>query len=802
MSEVEAGARIGRYEVIARMGRGTRGDLYAARDPELDRRVAIEIVSGTSQAVVPSARCSHANVVPVFDVGAASNNAWVAMELVEGPSLAEWIAAEPRPWGAITEHFVAAGRGLVALHREGLCHGGFATSEVVLSGGRTARVRGFCTLGPPDTDTSAFAAALREALARAVPPPPAWLRAIVERLASAGSLERELDAIERGLRRNGRRRVAVVAALAIATVAGAAILALPASQDACAGVETERIRVWNAARREVVRIAFLATGKPYAPIAFDGAVAALDTYADRWVAVRGETCQAARRAQRSPELQDATVACLDGRLAELDALVGVLSSANAQAVSNAFEASHSLSSIEECGRADLLTTGPRPPQDASVRQRVKQLRARLAEIKAKANTGAFETVLPDLVQSVTAARAIAYRPLEAEALYMHGFVQSRAGRHVDAEKTLRDAVIAAEAGGDHALKTKVLAQLVETVGYAQARYKDGHELASLAAAAAERASNDTMLAHLENQRGIVWQAEGRYAEALASFQRAQALWKKTLAADDPDHASAVMNMGNVYKDMGRYDDAVAAYRQVLAIWEKTLGPHHSSTAAAHDNLGVTLQALGRYEDALVEYKLALDIRTRSLGRDHNETATSHNNLAALFIPLERLDEALFHAREGRAIFERTLGPEHPHVGFPMMNEADALLVQGKYDAALVIYARAEALWRKALGDEHPNIGMVLNNSAKALEALGRWREATDRHRAALALREKLVGRDHPDVALSLYNIAGCLLEQRRPGEARPLLERALAIQQPLGKEHPDLVRTRELLAEVTKRGTR
>ncbi len=95
---------IGRYVVLNLVGKGAMGEVYAAYDPELDRKVAIKLVRGKAgddaeaaegrvrmmreaQAI---AKLSHPNVVVVYDVGAFKDKVFVAMEFVDGHTLWYW----------------------------------------------------------------------------------------------------------------------------------------------------------------------------------------------------------------------------------------------------------------------------------------------------------------------------------------------------------------------------------------------------------------------------------------------------------------------------------------------------------------------------------------------------------------------------------------------------------------------------------------------------------------------------------------------------------------------------------------
>ena len=137
-TELDRGTTIGRYVVVGRLGAGAMGVVYAAFDPELDRKVALKLLqsSGGDDAWVASAdararllreaqalaRLNHPNVVGVFDVGTHGDRVWLAMELVEGVTLRDWIAARTRDWTDILDVAQAVGRGLAAAHAAGLVH--------------------------------------------------------------------------------------------------------------------------------------------------------------------------------------------------------------------------------------------------------------------------------------------------------------------------------------------------------------------------------------------------------------------------------------------------------------------------------------------------------------------------------------------------------------------------------------------------------------------------------------------------------------------------------------------------------
>ncbi|GGA33172.1 hypothetical protein GCM10007416_02350 [Kroppenstedtia guangzhouensis] len=92
----------GRYEVISRIGGGGMAVVYKARDVLLNRHVAIKVLNESlsndaefvkrfSREAQAAASLSHPNVVNVYDVGQENHTHYIVMELVEGPTLKEYI---------------------------------------------------------------------------------------------------------------------------------------------------------------------------------------------------------------------------------------------------------------------------------------------------------------------------------------------------------------------------------------------------------------------------------------------------------------------------------------------------------------------------------------------------------------------------------------------------------------------------------------------------------------------------------------------------------------------------------------
>jgi serine/threonine protein kinase len=156
-SSLREGAKVGRYDVLERVGAGGMGVVYRAYDPELHREVALKLLkasrsSGQAEAkrrkrllreARAMAQLSHPNVIPVYDVGEYGDGLYVAMEFVLGSNARQWLKAEKPPWRRTLGVFRAAGRGLAAAHSAGLVHRDFKPANVLVGDDGRVRVLDF-----------------------------------------------------------------------------------------------------------------------------------------------------------------------------------------------------------------------------------------------------------------------------------------------------------------------------------------------------------------------------------------------------------------------------------------------------------------------------------------------------------------------------------------------------------------------------------------------------------------------------------------------------------------------------------
>ena len=135
--------RVGSFRLLSRLGEGGMGVVYAAQDERLGRRVAIKMIRETSAAssarerfwreARAAARISHPNVCQIYDVGEEEGELWIAMELLEGQSLASRLTPGPLPLSDAGPIVLSMLSALEALHQRQIVHRDLKPSNVFLT---------------------------------------------------------------------------------------------------------------------------------------------------------------------------------------------------------------------------------------------------------------------------------------------------------------------------------------------------------------------------------------------------------------------------------------------------------------------------------------------------------------------------------------------------------------------------------------------------------------------------------------------------------------------------------------------
>ncbi|MCA9711372.1 MAG: serine/threonine protein kinase, partial [Myxococcales bacterium] len=147
------GTQVGRHVIEERIGAGGMGVVFRARDPALDREVALKclrpefVATYGERRLVREARgmaqLSHPNVVTVFGVERWLGAVVLAMEYVRGQTLRRWLEGARRSWPEIVAKMIEAGRGLAAAHAAGLVHRDFKPANVLVGDDDRVRVMDF-----------------------------------------------------------------------------------------------------------------------------------------------------------------------------------------------------------------------------------------------------------------------------------------------------------------------------------------------------------------------------------------------------------------------------------------------------------------------------------------------------------------------------------------------------------------------------------------------------------------------------------------------------------------------------------
>ncbi|HUJ57057.1 MAG TPA: protein kinase, partial [Kofleriaceae bacterium] len=179
--KLTVGDRVGRYLVLSTLGTGGMGVVFAAYDPQLDRKVALKLLRANLGANAKEARArlkreaqaiaqlNHPNVVGVYDVGTTEDDdVYIAMEFVEGDTLTTWLKRWPRTYREILDVFLQAGRGLMAAHGVGLLHRDFKPDNVLVGTEGRVRVTDFglarSAFGLDDSNRGPASVALHDAI--------------------------------------------------------------------------------------------------------------------------------------------------------------------------------------------------------------------------------------------------------------------------------------------------------------------------------------------------------------------------------------------------------------------------------------------------------------------------------------------------------------------------------------------------------------------------------------------------------------------------------------------------------------
>ncbi|CAN5275606.1 hypothetical protein BH11PLA2_BH11PLA2_31320 [soil metagenome] len=145
------------YEILTVLGRGGMGVVYQARDMRLKRLVALKMILAGEHAGAQHvvrfrteaelvARLQHPNIVQIYDVGEQDGHPYLALEYIEGKTLADHCGREPQPPKMAAELVEAMARAMQYAHAKGIVHRDLKPGNILLASQTVSTAPGSSTL--------------------------------------------------------------------------------------------------------------------------------------------------------------------------------------------------------------------------------------------------------------------------------------------------------------------------------------------------------------------------------------------------------------------------------------------------------------------------------------------------------------------------------------------------------------------------------------------------------------------------------------------------------------------------------
>ena len=745
-------SHIGRFTVLKRLGSGGMGVVYAAYDPDLDRKVAFKVLrtrvgqmrreTGRARLLREAqamAKLSHPNVVAIYDVGTLDDQVFLAMEFVKGTTLTKWMQAEKRGWREVLGVFMQAGRGLSAAHRAGIIHRDFKPDNVLIDGEGRVRVVDFGLaradggsgmFARPDTYADAIksmsgSSMLDMRITRtggmtgtpAYMAPEQYLGQPTDGRTDQFSFCVALFEGLYGLRPFIGERVAVVRE----AVLGGKIQDVPKDSD---------VPVWL--RRILTHGLAVMPGERYR-----GMDDLLTRLADdprppakRWLAIVGAcglaglVALAAREWVREPTVAPSPVLALCDADA---ALADSWSPERRQAVAAAFARSRVPGAEPLAGRVTAVL-------DAHVQRWREQLAVTCAPIKDEALRLAAEPQVACLSRHLAGLQELSNALIRAEPRTVQRALQAAWALPPPRNCVATAAVSTTPVPEDQARRIELVR--------AAARSSLGDHVGALEVVRkivgeAGRAGNLPLQAEALHHQATLERAAGDATAAERSLRAAMAT-AEACHNNEWQLASATLLL-DVLRERGRDEEAGTLWPRLTALLSQHSDDGRAEALALHA-IGRLLLRRGRNAEAATQLALALRLGERSLSPEHPQVGGLLLDLATAQARLAAFDEAATQLDRAAKLLHDALPATDPGLMRVYLMRAEVQRHRGKLAEAVADYERAEQILVTMTEPELGARADVQLGLAQVALAQGRLAAAEANFARALALREQEHGK--------------------------------------------------------------
>ena len=778
-------AKVGRYAILEQLGSGAMGVVFAAYDPELDRKVAVKLLApgrdterarqqllAEAQAL---AKLSHPNVVPVHDAGRHEGRVFLAMEYVRGQTLRQFIdtidRSGPRSWRVVHDVLVGAGRGLAAAHAAGLVHRDFKPQNVLIGEDNRAMVVDFGLATSPVESSSDPDPASENTK----PPTTDHHRGPV---GTAAYMAPELfDGCVADARSDqfafcvalwealyGKRPFSGDAVPALAYVLRQEELRVPPA--------TQHVPAWL--HRVVVR--GLAAVPDERWPSMDALLTALSRdprrkWRRRFVLLTaaagvGGLVLGARLGAGDPACRGSEEAIgrhwnADRRARVSSALLGTGEPYAEHVVSVTLEGmdAYATAWVEkhraacEAHRRGERSAALLDVQMACFDRRLQQLGA-VADIFVVADADILRNAANALesLGSLSACEDLDLHPFEppseriadavaqCRALLIRVSAAMAAGRYGEAESLSESALNDARALDYAPLLAEVLHERATV-----AKLNGDHPAAARGYDEAWRVAVAAGYDHVATEALIALVATHgydllRYDDAVTRAEDARAILDRLRRHDagatralEPKLWEAEAAVALRQQDNER---AVAHLERAMVRYQELFGTENLSVARVLNALGNATLADGRYEESLTHYLRVLELRQRQLGALHPDVAAVHNNLGIAYKNLDMLEVSIEHLERSLAIVEAQLSADHPSVLMAVRNLGNAHVAASAWARAAEYFERYFAVFGDLEQSADAGVADVLVRYSRVLSKLGRDEEAGQALDDALRIAEQ------------------------------------------------------------------